>query len=353
MTDTGLIYPADAGFRMPPEWCRQEAVFLSFPHNPVTWPGGRMEKMLLAYAKFAAIITKYEKLYINTGAAEPEDILTRIEKAGGNTENIRLFPFMTNDVWCRDHGPVFLTDGKGGRAVADFRYNAWGGKFPPWEDDNAIPGKIAAAFDLPLFHIPFTCEGGALEINDAGDLLTTESVILNPNRNPGLTKNDAETMLKKALGAKNVLWLESGMDGDDTDGHIDTLARFAECDNVILAAAPPSRDPGIYGALERNRKALENMCSGNGERFTVIPVPVPATIYPENWREEVLPATYVNYLLVNDAVIVPVYGDNAADRYACDVIAQAFPRRTLETVDCFDIVLEGGALHCLSQQMPM
>ncbi len=354
MTDGGRIFPADAGFRMMPEWAKQEAVWLSFPHNPETWSDrpDRMEHVLSAYSRFAAIVTKYENLYVNTGAAVPEDILERIANAGGNMENVRLFSFMTNDVWCRDHGPVFLKNPlTGERAAADFCYNAWGGKFPPWDQDNAIPQKITEALDIRRFEIPMVCEGGALEINNCGDLLTTESVILNSNRNPGMTKEHAEDLLKKSLGAASVLWLESGMVGDDTDGHIDTLARFAGCDDVILAAAAEKSDTKNYDALERNRKKLEQMYSGTGKRFTVVPVSIPKTIYPENWREEVLPATYVNYLLVNDAVIVPTYRDDQADRNACEIIAQAFPDRTLETVDCFDIILEGGALHCLSQQM--
>ncbi len=357
MTDCGkdIVFPADAGFRMLPEWSSQEAVWLSWPHNPETWSDRpeRMESVLKAYARFAAIITKYEKLYVNAGAAEPDDILNRIARAGGKTDNVTIYPFMTNDVWCRDHGPIFLRDQAGNRAIADFRYNAWGGKFPPWDQDNAIPRRIADALDIRRFEIPMICEGGALEINGAGDLLTTESVVLNSNRNPGLTKDEAERLLKRSLGAATVLWLESGMVGDDTDGHIDTLARFAGCDDVILAAVTVKSDTRNYDALERNRKRLEQMHAGNGKQFTVVPVPIPRTIYPENWREEVLPATYVNYLLVNSAVIVPTYRDDAADDAACRIIAQAFPGRTLETVDCYDIVLEGGALHCLSQQMPL
>lgn len=344
--------PASHGFAMPPEWSRQEAIWLSWPHNPETWPG-KMEEVSLVFARFAAVISLYEKVCISRGNARRDAIPDLLCDAGADMSNVEIFDFKTNDVWCRDHGPVFLKNRTTSeRAIADFTYNSWGGKFPPWNLDNEIPSRIADTLGIRRFSIPVVCEGGALEINGLGDLLTTESVLLNGNRNPGVGKEEMTRILQEALGAKNVCWLKQGMTGDDTDGHIDTLARFA-ADDVVLAAVDDSSEGTNKAVLDANIRELERARNGRGRQYTVIPVPCPEPIHPENWREEVLPATYVNYLLVNDAVIVPTYRDDRRDDRACELIAAAFPGRKLETIDCFDIILEGGALHCLSQQMPL
>lgn len=347
---TATESPREAGFFMPGEWEEQQGVLLSAPLNPETWVRNRagMEK---AYAAFGAAIAKYEKLYLNCVNAFRAGWLEKLERAGADMANVVLFDLPTDDAWCRDHGPIFLKNAVGVRAVVDFNYNAWGGKFPPWDLDNAVPEKIAALFGVRRFAVPFTCEGGALETDGRGTLLTTESVILNPNRNPGIGKAEAEKILGGALGVSRVLWLPSGLPGDDTDGHIDTLARF--CDPfTVLAPRPQRRDAPGADALLRNFTLLESMCAFNGERLTVVPLPVPDPIYPEGWREEILPATYTNFLIVNGAVLTPVYGQRKNDAAACAVLERAFPGRDIVPVDCRDILLEGGALHCLSQQIP-
>ena len=295
--------PASLGFVMPPEWSRQEAIWLSWPHNPATWPG-KMEEINRVFARFAAVISLYEKVRISRGNARRETISDLLCDAGANMSNVELFDFRTNDVWCRDHGPVFLKNtATGERAIADFIYNSWGGKFPPWNLDNDIPARIAEALGIRRFPVPVVCEGGALEINSLGDLITTESVLLNGNRNPGIGKDEMTRILMDALGAGSVLWLKQGMIGDDTDGHIDTLARFVS-DDTILAAVDDSAEGGNKAVLDANIRVLEQARNGNGKPYTVIPVPCPDPIHPENWREEVLPATYINYLLVNGAVLV-------------------------------------------------
>ena len=248
--------PASHGFRMPPEWSRQEAIWLSWPHNPATWPG-RMEQILQIFARFAAVISLYEKVCIIRGNARREAIQELLCDAGADISNVELFDFRTNDVWCRDHGPVFLRkDATGERAVADFSYNSWGGKFPPWNFDNDVPARIAEALHLRRFPIPIVCEGGALEINGLGDLLTTESVVLNTNRNPGISREEMTRILQEALGAETVFYLKRGMVGDDTDGHIDTLARFA-ADDVILAAVDDSPEGINKTVLDTNFRDLE------------------------------------------------------------------------------------------------
>lgn len=351
MTDTQSQTPAQAGFRMPPEWAPQEATWLSWPLNPATWPDvkGRMEK---AYASFCAAISQRQELRVSCVAAEQPRVLELLSGAGAKMSCVKLFDFPTNDAWCRDHGPIFLKNGASGEtAIVDFIYNAWGGKFSPWDLDNAIPGLVAKSLSLRRFNIPFVCEGGALEVNSKGTLLTTESVILNPNRNPDVSKAAAERILRDSLGMEQVLWLKSGMAGDDTDGHIDTLTRFFRDDAVlsIIDENPgaPSRD-----ALRRNIEDLKAMRLTDGSRLEIVALPSPKPIRPENWREEILPASYANFLLVNGAVLVPTYRQDGPDAKALEIIGECYKDREIVPIDCFDIILEGGALHCLSQQQP-
>lgn len=325
----------DHDFTMPPEWAEQEGVLLSAPLNPCTWERNRTA-MEQAYARFGAAISKQEKLFFQCEKNAQAHWQKNFELAGADLQQIRWLDVRTNDAWCRDHGPIILKDPTGKRAVCNFKYNAWGGKFPPWDLDDAVPEKFAAMFRMDCIHVPFVCEGGALETDGHGVLMTTESVILNNNRNPGITKEQAEEILCNALGMKEILWLPAGMPGDDTDGHIDTLARFTE-DGRILAVS----------SLPRNLEILQK----TGRDVILLPEPEP--IHPENWREEVLPATYANYLIINNAILMPSYGQPENDRKAAEIIGSAFPGRTIIPIDCTDILLEGGALHCLSQQIPL
>ena len=344
--------PKALGFAMPPEWSVQESVFLSWPSNPQTWPGvfRRAEE---AYASFAAAISRYERVRIICAASEFDRVNDALADANACFERIELLDIPTNDAWCRDHGPIFVKNPQTGeRAVLDFTYNAWGGKFPPWDKDDAVPRHVAEYFNLRRFQIPFVCEGGALEVNGAGDLLTTRSVILNENRNPGITESEAEEILCESLGVEQVLWLDRGLSGDDTDGHIDTIARFVR-EDAVLAPSAPSGSPN-HDVLKENIHALRRMRTSNsGTLLEVIPLNSPKPITPEGWREEILPATYANFLLINHAVLVPTYRQDSADTEAMELIGQAYPGRTVIPIDCHDIILEGGALHCLSQQQPL
>jgi agmatine deiminase len=260
---------------------------------------------------------------------------------------VRLFPHPTNDVWCRDHGPTFVRHPETGeRAMVDWTFNAWGGKFPPWDLDDAVPAHVAESLGMRRFPRDFVCEGGAIEVDGAGRVLTTESVLVNPNRNPGWGRKDVERELRTCLGVADVLWLPSGLEGDDTDGHIDTLARFVGPGRVLAAVSLDPADPD-HAVLARNRACLVEA------GLDVVDLPQPALIpAPAGWREDRLPATYANFLLVNGAVWVPTYGPARADDTACGVIADCFPDRQIVRFDCREILLEGGALHCLTQQQP-
>ncbi len=341
--------PLAAGYVFPAEWEQQEAVILSCPLNRKTWPHNRaaMEK---AYADFVAAISHFETVRLICKVEAQPHFRELLEEAGADMTRIVFYDLPTNDAWCRDHGPVFLRQKKTGeRAIVDFNYNAWGGKFSPWDADNAVPKRLAGMLGLPVVSVPLTCEGGALEINGAGTLLTTESVLLNDNRNPGLVKADVENLLIENLGLEQVLWLKSGLAGDDTDGHIDTLTRFFRKDAVLTIVDDNSLSPN-YQVLLENEKALKAMQLADGSRMEVVRLPCPQPIRPKGWREEILPASYANFLIINGAVLVPTYRQDKTDAQALERLASAFPGRSILPIDCFDIVLEGGALHCLSQQ---
>ena len=343
--------PAAAGFRMPAEWAPQEAIWLSWPLKVGAWPGCRAAAER-AYAEFAAAISHFEAVCINCVTSAQEGAGEALGRAGARLDRIRLFDHPTNDVWCRDHGPVFVQHrGTGEVAITDWGFNAWGGKFPAWDLDNAIPTCVAAALGLRRFAIPMVAEGGGLEVNGEGVLLTTESVLLNPNRNPTRSKAEVEIILRDALGVEAIGWLRAGLECDDTDGHIDTLARFVAPAAVVTVV---SRDPNgpNQAVLERNRADLARFRLPDGRRLELVPLPLPDAIRLSGWRLEVLPATYANFLILNGAVLVPTYGQPANDREALRTLAQCFPDREVIGLDCRDLVIEGGALHCLSQQQP-
>ena len=341
--------PRELGYTFPAEWSDQRCIYLSWPCNPETW-ADCFDAMISAYADFAAAISRRELLRIIVPADRNEAIAELLIDHGAALEQVEFFDIATNDAWCRDHGPVFLKNPETGKiAMTDFRYNAWGGKFA-WELDNAVPARIAKYLHCRRFAPAFVCEGGALETNGEGTLLTTRSVMLNANRNTGMTEKKAERILCDCLGMRKILWLDSGLPGDDTDGHIDTLARFLDRRTVAAARVKKSH-PG-YDAVERNFQALRKMRNADGEPLEVVALPMPDPIRPKGWRTDILPATYANYLLINGAILFPTYRQDASAEAAMAILHQAFPDREIVPVDCYDILLEGGALHCLSQQQP-
>ena len=341
---------AERGFTMPAEWEDQRAILLSWPLNPVTWEDRRNE-LEATYAGFAAAISHFEDVKINCVRAEQSRILKLLSGGGADPARIELLNVPTNDAWCRDHGPVCLVNrANGARLLDHFQYNAWGGKFPPWDLDAAVPEHAAALLGYERNVVPMICEGGALESNGAGLLMTTESVMLNPNRNPSMTRAQIGDMLMKSLGMDEILWLKGGLFCDDTDGHIDTLARFVNA-TAVLACVAPEGSPNAP-MLNENLRRLREYRTRLGKPLDVIPLPLPDPVAPpDGWREETLPASYANYLLVNGAVLVPSYRQPRNDARAAAIIGEAFPGREVVSVDCSDIILEGGALHCLSQNL--
>ncbi len=338
---------------MPAEWTPQSATWLSWPvDDPRHWGGGKKEIIWSKFSEIAAAISRYQKVRINAPDSSHGAIANACNRSRTNPENLELYNHPNNDVWCRDHGPIFVKNSVTDEtALTDWEFNAWGGKFAPWDLDDAIPQKIAATLHLPAFKGGMILEGGAIEINGRGQLLTTEAVLLNPNRNPHLSREEVEEKLREGLGVSEILWLEKGIEGDDTDGHIDDLARFTH-ENTILACEEPDSSSPNHPALDGNMDRLRNFLTPSGRPYEIVPIHLPQACEIPGWRLPVLPASYVNFLILNHAVLVPTFRQAKNDDRALGIIREQFPDREIVPIDCLDLVQEGGTLHCISQQQP-
>lgn len=338
---------------MPPEWSPQEAVWLSWPvDDPRHWGGSKRNMIWAKFAEIAAAVSHFEPVRINAPGADHAAIAAVCNRAKVVPERLELFDHPHNDVWCRDHGPIFVKNaGTGEVAVTDWEFNAWGGKFPPWDQDNIIPSRIASALGLRRFEGGMILEGGGIEVNGAGQLLTTEAVLLNPNRNPNLSRAQVEQKLRDGLGVSEILWLKQGIEGDDTDGHIDDLARFINPQTILACVDRDSNSPNQQ-ILEDNLARLRSFLGPNQRAFDVMEIPLPEACEVVGWRLPVLPASYVNFLIVNGGVLVPTFRQKKNDDRALGIIRELFSDREVVGIDCLDLVEEGGTLHCISQQQP-
>jgi agmatine deiminase len=344
--------PAQNGYKMPPEWSPQTAIWLSWPvDDPRHWGGEKRDLIHAKFAEIAAAISHSQVVRINAPGASHPAIAATCNRAKADPAHVELFDHPNNDVWCRDHGPIFVKNTAGNLAVTDWEFNAWGGKFGPWDLDNTIPERIAKSLNLPIFKGGMILEGGAIEINGQGQLLTTEAVLLNPNRNPHLTREEIEKNLCDTLGVTEILWLDKGIEGDDTDGHIDDLARFTN-DNTLLACHEPDTSSPNHQPLTDNLHRLWNFQTTSGKAFDVAPIHLPQACEIPGWRLPILPASYVNFLITNHSVLVPTFRQRINDDRALGIIAEQFPSRQIIPIDCLDLVQEGGTLHCISQQQP-
>lgn len=344
---------APSNHMMPPEWAPQQAVWLSWPvDDPRHWGGAKRDLIWAKFAEIAAAITRFETVRINAPAADHPAILHACNRSKAVPERIELFDHPHNDVWCRDHGPIFVKNPDNGElAVTDWEFNAWGGKFPPWDLDNGIPSRIADSLGIPRFRAGMILEGGAIEVNGAGQLLTTESVLLNSNRNPQLNRGQIEQRLRDFLGVTDILWLGQGIEGDDTDGHIDDLARFVDASTIIACSEFDTRSPN-HPPLSDNLGRLRGFRDHRNRPFEIVEIPLPSPCEVPGWRLPVLPASYVNFLIVNGGVLVPTFRQGRGDDVALGMIRELFPQREIVGIDCLDLVEEGGTLHCISQQQP-
>jgi len=340
--------PAALGFRMPAEWEPQVAVWLSWPHNLKTWPGN-FRPIPAKFAEIVAHISRFQEVRINAAHGLHKRAWTLIEKAGADTKRVTLFDHPTNDAWCRDHGPIFVKNDQTGEvAVTDWEHNAWGGKYPPYDLDNTIPPKIASALGLRRFEKKMIMEGGSIDVNGAGLLLTSESCLLNKNRNPTMTRAEIEQALRDYLGVHTVLWLGDGIIGDDTDGHIDDMTRFFSTTGIVTVVETNKRDKN-YPILAENLERLHALRTPTGRKLDIVNLPMPK---PCLYEGQQLPASYANFLVINGAVLMPAFRQPARDESAAEVLAACFPGREIIPVDCLELVWGLGTLHCISQQQP-
>ena len=339
----------EEGFRWPAEWERHAATWLSWPHNPDTWPGCLAEAED-AFVAMARALHGREGLRVTVqDEAEGERVRARLAKEGV-TEELELLPIPTDDAWVRDHGPVFVVR-PGELAVADFGFDAWGGKYPPWDRDAAGPRRVAAARGLRRFEAGFVLEGGSVDGDGEGTVLTTEQCLLNPNRRaPGeapRTRAAMEARLADWLGAERVLWLGGGIEGDDTDGHVDDVARFVAPGVVVAAEQRDPADPD-HAPLAANLERLRGMRDARGRRLEVVPLPMPPRVEAAGAR---CPASYANFYLANEVALVPVF-DAAQDARALAILRELLPGREVVGIPARTLVVGLGAVHCLTQQEP-
>lgn len=338
---------------MPAEWESHEAVWLGWPHNASDWPG-KIAAIHFVYAEIVRRIVASEtaRIIFNDERHEAR-ALSILTKANVDLTSVEFYRIPSDRGWTRDTGPIFVKS-ESETAVAGFEFNAWA-KYENHQFDSKIAKTLAKKLKKKYFPIirkgkPFVLEGGAIDVNGRGTLLTTEECLLDPKvqvRNPGVSRKEYEQVLADSLGATNILWLGKGIVGDDTHGHVDDLCRFVNRTTVVLCREKNPRDAN-YGLLEENRERLEGMRLENGSRVTVEFLPMPG---PVIYRGQRLPASYANFLITNSSVLVPTFND-PSDRIALGKLAELFPKRTVIGIHAVDLVWGLGTLHCLSQQQP-
>jgi agmatine deiminase len=335
--------PAQLGYRWPAEWEIHRATWLSWPRNHETWPG-RFEEACRDFTQMVRVLADFETVMLLAGGA---DILATATKAVGSVPNVQIVDIPTNDAWCRDHGPMFLRAADGQPpALVDWEYNAWGNKYPPFDDDNRVPHRIAELFEYERFGADLVLEGGAIDTDGEGTVLAAGSCLLNPNRNPGRTRSEVEQLLSSFLGMTRTIWLARGeLVGDDTDGHVDQLARFVAPTRLVVAEETDTHDAN-YSPLQENLRQLRSLTDHRGRSLEVISLPVPAPLFAGDQR---LPASYCNFYIANGLVLVPQYHDDADDR-ATGIMRELFPNRKVVGFDASNIVRGLGSIHCLTQQ---
>jgi agmatine deiminase len=341
--------PREEGFRWPAEWEKHEATWLAWPHDPLTWPDC-VEEAEAAFATMAAAIGAGETVHVLVKDADTETrARARLSAAGARRVVLHRIP--TADSWFRDYGPIVVVKGRGRtreRLALDFRFNAWGGKYPSLIADDAIPRRLVKIHGVSARGVEHVLEGGSIEGNGRGTLLTTEQCLLHPNRNPHLTRFEVEALLRETLGVRHVLWLGEGIAGDDTDGHVDDVARFVDARTVVAVRTDDPDDPD-HAPLEDNWRRLQAMADQDGEPLRAVALPSPGPVLAPDGRR--LPASYANFYVCNTCVLVPTFG-RPTDATALKVLQRCFPAREVVAVRCDRLVEGMGALHCVTQQLP-
>ena len=343
------ITPKSLGYYFPAEFAPQDAMWLSWPHKEESWPG-KIASIYTSYVQFIKIVSLTQRVCINiVNEKMKQGAINLLQLAGVDLNKIQFFIHPTNDAWCRDHGPSFLirNNTEAPKAIVDWNINAWGGKYPPFDLDDVIPSKIATALDIPVFYPNIIMEGGSVDFNGAGTLITSTCCLLNPNRNPNLNQSQIEKYLIDFYCVEQILWVSEGIVGDDTDGHIDDTVRFVNEDTVltVVESNPQSEN---YELLQQNLKELKQMRLLNDKQLNVVELPMPTEVIYEN---QLLPASYANFYISNGHIIVPTFQCSKDDQ-ALQIIQSCFPTRQVVGIDSTDIIWGLGSFHCLSQQEP-
>jgi agmatine deiminase len=339
--------PAAMGFSMPAEWAKHESTWVSWPKNPLTFPPEIISRVEEAYLEMIEALAHGERVDLLVDDRRTADRV----KSKLAAKNVRFHTIKSADVWIRDYGPIFVRRKDRGRAsvaATKWKFNAWGGKYDDLLPDDATGDEVARSTGLGTFETGVVLEGGSIDVNGRGSLLTTEQCLLNVNRNPGLGKPQLEKLLHDYLGVSSVVWLGKGIEGDDTDGHVDDVARFVDENTVVCMTEQDPKD-GNSRVLRRNEELLKKHSDGQGRRLEVVPLAMPRQVDAEGAR---LPASYANFYAGNSAVLVPVFGDARRDSAALETLSEFFHGRKVVPVDCRELVYGFGGIHCVTQQQP-
>jgi agmatine deiminase len=347
--DLPATTPASQGYYFPAEYAQHIATWLTWPHKEASWPG-KIDSIYPSYCRFVREIAESELVRINVNdESMKQAAIEKLSKARVNMDRVEFFLNPTNDAWCRDHGPAFLLNrhDPNKKMIVDWNYNAWGNKYPPFDLDDVIPTRIANHFQLPVANPGIVMEGGSVDFNGQGTLITSTACLMNENRNPQLRRDQIEKYLRDFYGVEQVLWVSEGIAGDDTDGHIDDTVRFVNVDTVVAVVEADGSDVN-YAPLRRNLAELSKMRLADGRQLHVVELPMPVPVVYEDQR---LPASYANFYISNRSVIVPTYACETDDA-ALSILAKCFPERKIVGIDSTDIIWGLGSFHCLSQQEP-
>jgi agmatine deiminase len=327
---------------MPAEWEPHEATWIAWPHNRADWPG-RFTPIPWVYADIVRNLSQVERVRILVNDEAAKDKAARLlRKVDAEMSAVEFFLLPTNRVWTRDYGPIFVKSQAGRVAVTNWKFNAWA-KYGDWQLDNSVPGKLAPKLGMQMWTLDVVLEGGSIDVNGQGALLTTEECLLSKvqARNPNLSRAQLEHQLQEALGLTSIVWLRNGIAGDDTHGHVDDLARFVDAHTIVIASEMNQKDAN-YAPLAQNHDLLKQ------HPYRVVKLPMPRAVIFDGVR---LPASYANLYIANDLVLVPTFND-ANDRIALRILADLFPRRRIVGINCLELVWGLGTLHCMTQQQP-
>lgn len=331
-------------YYMPAEWEAHERTLIEWPvKESLVWPENH-EEVIKGYAEVANAIVDFEKITMIVNENTYQEAKTLCN------EKVELLTIPHNDAWCRDNGPTFLWDDKKNLTAVNWIFNAWGERFIPYDLDNEVAPRVLEHFKVPYFDADIVLEGGSIHVDGEGTLLTTKECLLNKNRNPNLSMDEIEAQLKQYLGIKKIIWLNQGLFGDETDGHVDNVACFAKPGVILIQTCKDTKDPN-YSISEENLEILRNATDALGRKIEIIEIPQPPARY---YNEVRLTLSYLNFYMVNQGIVLPVFGQDAKenDIEAEKILGQVFPNRKIVKVDGMALIKEGGNVHCITQQMP-